>query len=259
MKNSFYKIILPVAFVISTSAFVYMLNKYLRLKETVGERATSVYTSDGCTNPCTGNLKWIKLSEAIQMVSEYRANQATDINAGITNRLKSKIFPATLNGNFNDSRFIVFPMDTIKNFICTIDNMLRDNHPVNADGNPIKTCDLGIKFFYAAYPGLDPRQSITGTYKGRHTLILVPSYLDTKTNMYTEFFPSAINATTKRPYTLAQLINWDSLGTLHTYGIESLPLFTLSLTDPDAGKNHGTLCPPPDDCLSSILQAAGGN
>jgi hypothetical protein len=259
MKNSFYKIILPVAFVVLASAFFYLLNQYFKLRDRDTVRPDSAYTSDGCTNPCTGKLAWIKLSEAIKMVSEYGVNQAANINVGVTNKLRSVLLPGTLTESFKDSRFIVFPMDTLKNFICTIDNMLRDNHPVNANGSLIKTCDLGIKFFYATYPGLDPHQSITNTYKGRHTLILVPSYLDTKTNLYTEFFPSAIDVTTRRPYSLNQLIGWDSLGTLPAHGVETLPLFTLTLDDPEVGRNHGTLCPPPDDCLSAILQAANGN
>jgi hypothetical protein len=256
MKNSFYKTILPIAFVVLASAFFYLLREYLKLKDSIAGMPDSSYTSDGCPDPCTGKLNWIKLSEAVKMVSEYGKNQASNINLGVTNKLRSAILPDVLTENFNDSRFIVFPVDTLKNFICTIDNMLKDKHPVNANGSPIKTCDLGIKFFYAAYPGLDPRQSITQTYKGRHTLILVPSYLDTRTNMYTEFFPSAIDAATRRPYALNQLMSWDSLGTLRAHGVEALTLFTLTLNDPDVGRNHGTLCPPPDDCLSAILQAA---
>jgi hypothetical protein len=254
MKNLLFKIILTTAFVLSTSAFFYVNYKYNKLKELKRTDSNSLNTSHDCA-PLTGDLEWIKLSRAIEMISEYGANQASSINTSINSRLSREAAPGTTNGVFYDSRFVIFPMDTIKKFILAIDSMLNSFKPLNSDNTEIKPCQIGIKFFYASYPGLTANDPITNTYDGRHTLILVPSYLEATTDRYTEFFPSAID-NKRHPYTLDELISWDSAGSLKIHEVGTLSILA---PDPYIGKNHGTLCPPPDNCFSAILQKAGGN
>jgi hypothetical protein len=213
-----------------------------------------------CPDPCTGNMKWVKLSEAVDMISEYGKHQYKGIHENMVNSLRPTKGPQA--DLFADSRYITFPLDTIKKFICKIESMLGREAHLNSVNQPIKACDLGIKFYYAAYSGLAGEADIEHTTKGRHTLIMVPTYWDTALKNYVEFFPGFLWAD-KHPMTIEQVLDvytpqkrLQLLALLKRMPVGMGPEVVSLDSDRDAGKNQGNLCPPPDGCNAALLSLA---
>ncbi|SIQ36878.1 hypothetical protein SAMN05880574_11142 [Chryseobacterium sp. RU37D] len=74
----------------------------------------------------------------------------------------------------DDAHSIHFDLATLKKFISDIEAKTQKNHP----GIPSK--DLGIRFYYAAYPKADNWDIMSGTsigleYAEKHTLVMVPT------------------------------------------------------------------------------------
>ncbi|SDF52057.1 hypothetical protein [Chitinophaga filiformis] len=214
-----------------------------------------------CPDPCTGPMKWVKLNEAVEMISEYGKHQYKGIHENMVKDLQATKGPQA--NLFADSRYITFPLDTIKKFICKVESMLGREAHLNSVNQPIKSCDLGIKFYYAAYPGIAAEADIEHTKKGRHTLIMVPTYWDTALKNYVEFFPGFLQAN-KHPMTIEQVLD------VYTNPQKTKQLLTLQKRMPvgmgpemvslesekEVGKNQGNLCPPPDGCNAALLSLA---
>lgn len=76
----------------------------------------------------------------------------------------------------DDAHSIHFDLDTLKKFISDIENETRKNAPNITDQ------DLGIRFYYAAYPKKEDwdimkESSIGPEYAERHTLVMVPTMM----------------------------------------------------------------------------------
>jgi hypothetical protein len=253
MKNVT-SIVFGIAFLAASGIAISLYNKNKQLaKEYLDINKRPYRLRAECGNPYTGTMHWIKLAEAVGMVREYGENQAYNINMGRNKKLRPT--PTAAVDSFMDSRFITFPLDTLKKFIWIIENMLDDAGPLNDNGDSIRTCDLGIKFYYSTYEGLQPTDRIKQTYKGRHTLLLVPAYLNTSSDIYTDFFP-AFKETTGKPSTLANLIAREYNADTAYVRRGGAPILGMASDDRDIGRNHGTLCPPPDGCISDILKLA---
>ncbi|MCU7619105.1 hypothetical protein NZ698_18150 [Chryseobacterium sp. PBS4-4] len=74
----------------------------------------------------------------------------------------------TENLGFEDAHSIWFDLETIKNFIAEIELQAHLIDPTCPDK------DLGIRFYYAAYPET-PTDPIPEDYAKRHTLVMVPT------------------------------------------------------------------------------------
>ena len=254
MKNSL-RILFGIAFLAVTAVAVYFYDKNSKLLKAYADLNKRPYhLRPECGNPYTGTMNWVKLSEAIGMIREYGDNQAHDINMGRNKKLRPD--PAAVVDSFMDSRYITFPMDTIKKFIWIVENMLDGARPVNDNGDSIRTCDLGIKFYYSTYEGLQPTDRIKATYKGRHTLLLVPTYLNSSTDTYTDFLPAFTDATTGKPSRMATLAARESTGDATFLDRGGATILAMAANDRNIGRNHGTLCPPPDGCISELLDLA---
>ena len=93
-------------------------------------------------------------TEVIQsQVDNYRNNQLLAINETLV---------------MDDANAIWFDMLTLKKFIADIEKEASDIDP------EVRTEDLGIRFYYAAYPE-EPQEPIPADYARRHTLIMVPT------------------------------------------------------------------------------------
>jgi len=93
-------------------------------------------------------------TEVIQsQVDNYRNNQLLAINETLV---------------MDDANAIWFDMLTLKKFIADIEKEANDIDP------KVRTEDLGIRFYYAAYPD-EPHEPIPSDYARRHTLIMVPT------------------------------------------------------------------------------------
>ncbi|KFF08472.1 hypothetical protein [Chryseobacterium luteum] len=150
-------------------------------------------------------------SELIQnLISNYRNNQMQAVNKelGIT-----------------DAHSIWFDLPKLKKFISRI-----ENEATNANPN-ISEEDLGIRFYYAAYPKAQDwtmmeDYPVDVEYAERHTLVMVPTLKKEDENgemLDYDFSPSN---------------NTKSL-TMESKGGETPLIYTIA-------ENHGTLSPPSD-------------
>ncbi len=93
------------------------------------------------------------------LVNNYRNNQLASV--------KEKM-------GIDDAHSIHFDLKTLKKFIADIETLTSTNNP----GANIE--DLGIRFYYAAYPHVENWSIMSGTtvgkeYAGKHTLVMIPT------------------------------------------------------------------------------------
>jgi hypothetical protein len=250
MKNSL-RLVFALAFagVSVTAGYLFYQNKELKRRIPAEEPPTS---AGECRPINTGPMNWLTIKEAVKMVRAYGENQGRNIDMGWNRKLRSNTPGRNETDSFVDSRYIVFPMDTIKKFIKIIEAMLAQGSPLNDNGTTIRSCDLGIRFYYAAYDSLAPQDKINETYKARHTLVLVPAYLNSRGDIYEDFFPM-YKQPSGRPEKIVALPARELNGSF-----EDFPILAMrKLNDIQSlAKNHGTLCPPPKPCASEILDLA---
>lgn len=150
-------------------------------------------------------------SELVQkLISNYRNNQMQAVNKelGIT-----------------DSHSIWFDLPKLKKFIACI-----ENEAVKANPN-VSEADLGIRFYYAAYPkaedwGIMESHPVEREYAERHTLVMIP--------------------TLKKADEAGEMLNYDfcpfTKGSTLAMAAKRPPE-----TPPETlAENHGTLSPPHD-------------
>lgn len=145
-----------------------------------------------------------------KLISNYRNNQMQAVNKemGIT-----------------DSHAIWFDLPKLKKFISCIENEAAKVNPT------ISEEDLGIRFYYAAYPKADDWAIMEGhpvekEYAERHTLVMIPTLKkedETGAILDYDFCPS----------------NSDSTLAMAEKKGPALPTDTIA-------ENHGTLSPPHD-------------
>lgn len=87
------------------------------------------------------------------LVDNYRSNQLEAINQNL---------------NLDDAHSIWFDLPTLKSFIAEIEDQAQ-----SIDQNVTEN-DLGIRFYYAAYPEV-PETSVPAEYTKKHTLVLIPT------------------------------------------------------------------------------------
>lgn len=94
------------------------------------------------------------------LVDNYRNNQLECINQ---------------NMMMDDAHSIWFDLSTLKSFITEIETQAQIVDP------NVQNDDLGIRFYYAAYPGT-PVLPIPSDYAKRHTLVMIPTKKDQDLN-----------------------------------------------------------------------------
>ncbi|GAB0156826.1 hypothetical protein CHRYSEOSP005_20930 [Chryseobacterium sp. Alg-005] len=99
---------------------------------------------------------------------------ATLIQTLVNNYRNSQLAAINTNLNMNDAHSIWFNLATLKKFIADIES---ETQKINPD---VSENDLGIRFYYAAYPSTEnwnlmENQPIGQEYAGKHTLVLVPT------------------------------------------------------------------------------------
>lgn len=93
------------------------------------------------------------------LVNNYRNNQLVSV--------KDKM-------GIDDAHSIHFDLPTLKKFIADIETLASANSPET------KTEDLGIRFYYAAYPNVGNWEIMSGMpigteYAEKHTLVMIPT------------------------------------------------------------------------------------
>ncbi|WBV59734.1 hypothetical protein PFY12_11765 [Chryseobacterium camelliae] len=112
-------------------------------------------------------------TEIIQnLIDNYRSNQLTFINEKL---------------GIDDAHSIWFDLVTLKKFIAEIEEAAQ-----NLD-SPISEEDLGVRFYYAAYPEI-PQEPIPENFSKKHTLVMVPTKKEQNQNYDFNPFESEENA-----------------------------------------------------------------
>lgn len=168
-----------------------------------------------------------------EMVDGYKSNQLESINLHT---------PPFNSMEVGDAHAIWFDIETLKKFIYHLEMNAKSNN------KGIKSEHLGLRIYYASYPGEDEwtrypdLSNVTQTYGKRHTLVMIPTIRVGDNDM--DFNP-------KDPATYT-----NGLRGLENYGAGSsnlIPALSFSKSLPPApgspataGQNHGSLFPPED-------------
>lgn len=173
------------------------------------------------------DLEGETLEDFTNVIKRYKDNAWTIINTTMNQQLTSSGGSPT----FEDARCIWFSMDSIKQFICTIEKY--------SEQLDLTTANLGIRLYYGQYPDAHPN------YPNRHTIFMMPTFNPSDNGPAIDFDPryNVIN-------------NWgatsvDSIRSF-TRGITSVSpspttLFTVLGGDLNMNpniRNSGELCPP---------------
>jgi hypothetical protein len=143
----------------------------------------------------------------------------------------------------NDARSIWFSLETLKKFMAKIESSLRTE-------NGESELNLGVRIYYAKYPVMpDPRlKRLAANVAYRHTVFMVPTYMDTDTKKDIDFnFYHVGNKRKPTPYfRLLDSIPEMQPAILGSFNIRDLMLRTEGLALMiDGIQNQGGLAPPP--------------
>ncbi|MFZ6009594.1 MAG: hypothetical protein ACOYXT_04540, partial [Bacteroidota bacterium] len=218
-----------------------------------------------CVNCSTDDFVGVPLKEFMMDVARYNGTHAKDILSELRTETPQDL----------PSRTCMYSLGRIKEFICQM-----ERYTVKAGLNPD---DLGIRFYYGIYP---EKKKIAGQlYEGLHTLFMVPSIYDSRSQRYIDFDPKATaekrynNELYKGIYKKAQFTpqhNFAALADLVPLALadSSIVIFMLdaSAVKPPVGSivgmapvetsvmNQGQLCPPncpPRNFLNVIDETFG--
>jgi hypothetical protein len=112
--------------------------------------------------------------EALELSSEPNTMTCDFIQTLIDNYRKNHLLAVKDQLGIDDAHSIHFDLATLKKFISDIENETLKNNPNVTDQ------DLGIRFYYAAYPTVNNWSIMVNTpigteYAEKHTLVLVPT------------------------------------------------------------------------------------
>ncbi len=220
---------------IATLLFAFTTRHQLLLKTKIQE-ASSSYNS--CTN-CDGIFQGIPAQEFVQDIARYKKTHwdvvnkdaktrgvptnTTSISSGQDNRQEARI------SIFQDSRCIWFPLDTIKKFICNIENYSAQLE------NPIPSKLLGIRIYYAVYDKSDNKNR-----HSQHTLFMVPTTQnsDNEAEDFDPFLSASRRQTIYLPPFLSSAFSGKS-----GYSIHQALMALGAGTYNNYMQNNGNLCP----------------
>jgi len=230
--------VLGIALLLSVSVNLLSFKKSANSKPDFTNAVVKV--ENGCTDPCEKPYPGLPYGIAKRMIDNYGNKQYSYITEkGTIDGRRT----AGTTYNFTDARNVYYDLDTIKQFICTIENIVAEKQLINSKGAAIKKCDLGVKIYYAAYPGgkeIYTWKGMSPTYAGKHTVVFVATYRDFDGTV--KAFDPASSKKRTQPYTAFKLLNPNSnvimLASASVNVNEANPLI----------RNHGTLCPPPANC-----------
>ena len=221
-------------FLIMLAGLIYLFLENRKLRET-GTSDTSFYVSDGSVNPRDIQLHYVPLDTALEMTETFKKQQYQYITEGINNFLNLKG-----DSTFYDARLTAFSLDSIKKLVYAMDELVKTGKVVKPDGRKVTTSELGLKIYYAAYPGLKAPPDYN-SHDGRHTLILVPAYKETGTGLYHDFY---MNGEVPRRRHPNNLFGGEQNGVTAVKAMSILP--APPRPNPSVGLNNGGSCPPPN-------------
>ncbi len=225
---------------------------------TVVEQKT-VTKFDTITNNCfdctIDDLHGETAGEFMDVTARYRSLHQDLYNKYVKGTLSSTNMGAltyTKASTFLDARSCWFAADTLKKFICLMEQY--------AAKIKIPSSQLGVRFYYATYPDGFTKAP---QYANNHTLYLTPTALDPKTSRFVDFEPRKSAANGRLTY-LSDFLK-DTLNQLsQQYFIKSAivtqPSVQFKLPDNstiNVSMNMGDLCPPGTGCNTTLNKIDG--
>jgi hypothetical protein len=201
-------------------------------------------------NCIPGQVNGMNANFFLKGLARYRKYQLSAINEKLSS-------DPLINRKFEDARSCWYSIDTLKKFICLIEQN------ANKNGWDPATSDLGIRFYYAAYsdtehqtiplkvgPIFRPAEVNVGMH---HTLFMVPTHHVNETNLEEDLYLKLARDAPRENKKLIIYPPWE------TY-MKSPQLKLLILGQPVntvSSKNQGMLCPPncPTDAESTLNRA----
>lgn len=171
------------------------------------------------------------MEEFLEVTREYRDKRWRIINAQLPTM--------TENHDTVDARAIWFSLDSLKNFICTIEKYAEQLH--------IKPEDLGVRMYYAVYKH-------DSEYQGLHTLFMVPTFSEAGSKDQEQDFDPRASVLYRE-----QLKSRDSIITfadLSKFPNQRALILARQKENMSLVRNNGELCPPkcppPQNTINAI-------
>lgn len=169
------------------------------------------------------------------VVDRYKTKRWDVINQSFaSNNVPDGMRPDEIAG-MEDSRAIWFSLDSLKQFICTIEKYSNKLSP--------KASNLGIRMYYGVYSAAKQR------FPHRHTLFMVPTFKDAKSSSD----KTGIDFDPRQIFLSKKDVKFP-ISDLRTKPPVQLLVMTADNNDPQMKANDGDLCPPcSKGCIHGIL------
>lgn len=167
--------------------------------------------------------------ETVELTSTANTMTCEFIQALINNYRKNQMISINKDLGIQDAHSIHFDLLTLKKFISDIEAETQKTNP------NVSEKDLGIRFYYAAYPKADEWDIMQNTpigteYAERHTLVMVPTIRKADENG--EFLSYDFN-----PLGASEKGEFMAMASAKKIGLQDDDLLS---------QNHGSLNPPND-------------
>jgi hypothetical protein len=204
-----------------------------------------------CANYENAAVNSMSKKDVLAIIRNYYQNQYRAIHTSSTAPASGQqlvSFPSTTTLT-KDSRAVFFNLDTLKRLIYYIEKASQQ-YPASIKEK------IGLNIYFASYPSAMQMTINEDDYTNRHTLVFIPSVMDTKSHIANDFDLSA-----SLPGGISQLTpSYITEGFLNDSNITSIKgmavLKQAGTQDADMNaQNHGTGTPPPVNNNNSILSA----
>jgi hypothetical protein len=219
-------------FLLATTVILLFTSAFLAYQLYTKAKTHPEHVAPPCTPKCDySTTLWdgrIDASLAKIMAENYK-----------NDRQKSMVFNNSGITQESDARSVWFPLESLKSYIWSVENK-------NCLNDACRKEVLGLRIYFAKYPGLESPEWSTGglsglqnAYANHHTIFMIPTYSQNGSNI--DFDPWS--------RACGNLV-------LHSGSTDSIShqaiYFFDQLTFDPSGKNHGTLIPPGDDAGTSF-------
>jgi hypothetical protein len=188
-------------------------NKTNAAQKSVAAVAQNNIAGRGTANRfCAGPYDGMPFNLVTNMVNNYKQNQLKSIKNC---------------ANINDARACWFDLERLKDYICRLETEVTERGCIDPS-------NLGLRFYYAAHSKTQPLEGVPSNYRGLHTLIIIPTYVDEKGNNV-DFDPTRFDPESCKPLSFAKFNAKDKVKNVLTMDLLPGNIFAI---------DHGQLGPP---------------
>jgi hypothetical protein len=193
-------------------------NVFSKSNETISQKSGAAISQNSIAGRssgspfCSGPYDGMPLTLVRDMVANYKQNQLQAIK--------------NCNG-IKDARACWFDLERLKDYICRLETEVAQRGCINPE-------NLGLRFYYGAHSKTQPLEGVPSSYKGLHTLIIIPTYANEAGNNV-DFDPTKFDSETCKPVSLSKLKGTEKIKNVLTMDLLPGNIFAI---------DHGQLGPP---------------